>query len=85
MILDDFKPTIVGLDAVHDLLPHLMDDTSIWEDKPKLHDYYWKNGPLIPVEFSVAACHFDHSTARPIYRLHQTLPDRFAIFFDGSV
>lgn len=73
VVLHDFLPTIVGQEAVHSILPHLKNGTSIYVDKPKLCFYKWRHEPFIPVEFSVAAYRFGHSMVRPIYRLNTTL------------
>jgi hypothetical protein len=85
--LHDFLPTIVGLDMVHSILPHLKNRKPIHEAKPNLRFYRWRNEPFIPVEFSVAAYRFGHSMIRPQYRLNLTLltggpqnDGRFAIF-----
>jgi Animal haem peroxidase len=73
IVLHDFLPRIVGLDVVHSILPHLKNGTSIYDDKPELHFYAWRNDPFMPVEFSVAAYRFGHSMVRPIYRLNEML------------
>jgi hypothetical protein len=73
IVLHDFLPRIVGVDMVHKVLPHLKKGTSIYEDKPELHFFSWRNLPFMPVEFSVAAYRFGHSMVRPIYRLNTEL------------
>jgi len=73
VVLHDFLPTICGLDMVHSVLPHLKSGKSIFEDKPALRFYHWRNGPFIPIEFSAAAYRFGHSMVRPIYRLNSEL------------
>jgi hypothetical protein len=73
VVLHDFLPRIVGLDVVHDVLPHLKNGTSIYKNKPELHFFHWHNRPYIPVEFSVAAYRYGHSMVRPIYRLNTEL------------
>jgi hypothetical protein len=73
IVLHDFLPRIVGLEMVQSVLPHLKNGTSIYQDKPQLHFFSWKNLPFIPVEFSVAAYRFGHSMVRPIYRLNTEL------------
>jgi hypothetical protein len=73
IVLHDFLPRIVGLDMVHNVLPHLKKGTSIYQDKPELHFFRWKDLPFMPVEFSVAAYRFGHSMVRPIYRLNTEL------------
>jgi hypothetical protein len=79
VVLNDFLPTIVGIDMVQSVLPHLKSGKCILHDKPVLHFYKWRNEPYIPIEFSVAAYRFGHSMVRPIYRLNETIP-RLAIF-----
>ena len=79
VVLYDFLPTIVGEKLLQQLLPHLRSGKSLYEDKPKLEFYKWKNQPFMPVEFSVAAYRFGHSMVRPIYRLNQHI-DRLPIF-----
>ncbi len=71
IILHDFLPTILGLEMVEEILPHLRNKTSIFDDKPNLCFYEWKTRPFMPVEFSVAAYRFGHSMVRPIYRLNK--------------
>jgi len=73
VVLHDFLPRIVGLDVVQDVLPHLKNGTSIYQDKPDLHFFKWKNDPFMPIEFSAAAYRFGHSMVRPIYRLNTEL------------
>jgi Animal haem peroxidase len=73
VVLHDFLPRIVGLNVVHDVLPHLKSGTSIYKDKPNLHFFKWRHDPFMPVEFSVAAYRFGHSMVRPIYRLNTEL------------
>jgi Animal haem peroxidase len=80
VILNDFLPTIIGPDTLFKILPHLKNHTTISKDKPDLHFYNPRNDPFMPVEFSVAAYRFGHSMVRPIYRLNNTLADRFVIF-----
>jgi hypothetical protein len=79
-VLHDFLRTIVGDDTLLAVLPHLKNDTSIYDDKPELRFFHWRNEPFMPVEFSVAAYRFGHSMIRPEYRLNSTLPGRFPIF-----
>jgi hypothetical protein len=73
IVLHDFLPRILGWEMVHSVLPHLKKSTSIYEDKPELHFFSWRNLPFMPVEFSVAAYRFGHSMVRPIYRLNTEL------------
>lgn len=79
VVLHDFLPTIIGRDTLGKILPHLVKNTSILEDKPNLQFYTFQNNPFIPVELSVAAYRFGHSMVRPIYRLRGGL-DRLPIF-----
>ena len=80
VVLHDFLPTIVGKKMVEKVLPHLKTGKSIYDSKPDLDFYHWKESPFMPVEFSVAAYRFGHSMVRPIYRLNTTLPNRQFIF-----
>ena len=80
VVLHDFLPNIVGQEMINSILPHLAKGTSIYDDKPKLSFFHWKEKPFMPLEFSVAAYRFGHSMVRPIYRLNTTLKDRFLIF-----
>lgn len=73
VVLHDFLPTIVGPGTLHAVLPHMASGSSIYEDKPELRFFHWKQTPYIPVEFSVAAYRFGHSMIRPIYRLNTAL------------
>jgi hypothetical protein len=73
VVLHDFLATIVGLEMVQSILPHLKSGKSILEDRPKLLFYQWRHNPFIPIEFSAAAYRFGHSMVRPIYRLNTTL------------
>lgn len=77
VVLHDFLPKIVGWDMIYSILPHLESDSAnetsqktIFEAKPDLRFFHWKNAPFIPVEFSVAAYRFGHSMVRPVYRLN---------------
>lgn len=73
VVLNDFLPRIVGKKTLYSVLPHLNPENpkSIYEAKPDLRFYKWKNEPFMPVEFSVAAYRFGHSMIRPIYRLNE--------------
>jgi len=75
VVLHDFLPKIVGYSTLHQVLPHLKKGTSIYDDKPELHFFKWKNDPFMPIEFAAAAYRFGHSMVRPIYRLNQELGD----------
>ena len=80
VVLHDFLPTIVGQDMVHAVLPHLKNNTSIYEDRPRRNFFHWEKIPFMPIEFSAAAYRFGHSMIRPIYRLNTTLKGRNKIF-----
>ena len=73
VVLHDFLPKIVGWQIIHEVLPHLKQNTSIYKDKPELHFYQWKNEPFMPIEFAAAAYRFGHSMVRPLYRLNTEL------------
>jgi heme peroxidase len=73
VVLHDFLTKIVGEDMVNQVLPHLGKKTSIYDDKPKLHFFNWRNDPFMPIEFAAAAYRFGHSMVRPIYRLNTEL------------
>lgn len=73
VVLHDFLPRIVGEHSLLQVLPHLKNKTSIYEDKPELRFFHWKNDPFMPIEFAAAAYRFGHSMVRPIYRLNQEL------------
>jgi hypothetical protein len=73
VVLHDFLPKIVGEPMVNKVLPHLEKKTSIYEDRPKLHFFNWKNDPFMPIEFAAGAYRFGHSMVRPIYRLNTEL------------
>ena len=73
VILHDFLPTIVGPAMLHRVLPHLKNNTSIYDDAPDLRFYAWANEPFMPIEFTAAVYRFGHSMVRPIYRLNTTL------------
>lgn len=79
VVLYDFLPTIIGMDTLKQILPHIEKNTDVLQDKPDLKYYKWRNEPFMPVEFSVAAYRFGHSMVRPVYRLNQNIP-RFPIF-----
>ena|SRR5215831_12003854 len=73
VVLHDFLPTIVGEQMLHRVLPHLRHESSIYNRKPKLRFFNWKNDPFMPIEFAAAAYRFGHSMVRPIYRLNTEL------------
>jgi hypothetical protein len=69
MVLHDFLPRVIGAD----LLREVFDDSS---GLPVVHRrfFQWRNGPFMPVEFSVAAYRFGHSMIRPGYKLNTFVP-----------
>jgi len=75
VVLHDFLPKIVGEDMLYSVLPHLRDKSSIYDTKPEVHFFQWKNDPFMPIEFAAAAYRFGHSMVRPIYRLNTELGD----------
>jgi hypothetical protein len=79
VVLNDFLPTLIEPQTLHEVLPHLASGKSVVEDPPQLRVYKPHKDPFIPVEFSVAAYRFGHSMVRPLYRLNQTF-DRLPIF-----
>jgi hypothetical protein len=64
VVIHDFLPKIVT-SSVLDALK-----TNGKYDQKKLEFFRWKNGPFMPVEFSVAAYRLGHSMIRPGYRLN---------------
>jgi hypothetical protein len=79
VVLNDFLPTVIGVDTVKAILPHIAKGTNVLQDPPNLKFYKPVKEAFMPVEYSVAAYRFGHSMVRPIYRLSQTIP-RFPIF-----
>jgi hypothetical protein len=73
VVIHDFLPKIVGEHTLHQVLPHLKNNTSIYQDKPDLRFFQWKNDPFMPIEFAAAAYRYGHSMVRPIYRLNTEL------------
>jgi hypothetical protein len=78
-VLHDFLLTIAGEKTLYDVMPSLKKDTSIYEHKPDLRFFHWRNDPFMPIEFAVGAYRFGHSMVRPEYRLNRGIP-RFPIF-----
>jgi hypothetical protein len=74
VLLYDFLPRIVSAEVLKDL----KNEKGLY-DKAKLKFFHWKNGPFMPVEFSVACYRLGHSMIRPGYRLNleksNLLPD----------
>jgi hypothetical protein len=67
VVLNDFLPRIVHSSVLDDLRKDGQYDRS------KLKFFHWKNGPFLPVEFSVAAYRLGHSMIRPGYRLNDAV------------
>lgn len=67
MVLNDFLPRIVHSSVINDL------KTDGMYDQKKLKFFHWKNGPYMPVEFSVACYRLGHSMIRPGYRLNDSV------------
>lgn len=67
VVLNDFLPRIVRSDVLDAL------KTNGKYDKSKLKFFHWRNGPFMPVEFSVAAYRLGHSMVRPGYRLNDAI------------
>jgi hypothetical protein len=64
VVLNDFLSRIVKADVLDAL------KTNGKYDQKKLQFFHWKNGPFMPVEFSVACYRLGHSMIRPGYRLN---------------
>ena len=75
IVINDFLVKICGQKVVHEILPHLKNGGPIWENKPRLHFYKYREDAFMPIEFAAAAYRFGHSMVRPIYRLNQELKD----------
>ena len=73
MVINDFLPRICGADVVKAVLPHFRSPQNIFDRKPQLHHYHWRNEAFIPIEFSAAAYRFGHAMVRPLYRLNKLL------------
>lgn len=69
LVLFDYLPRLVGRHRVEAILPHIADNSNIYNKPPKLYFFTYRNDPFMPVEFSGAAYRFGHSMVRPIYRL----------------
>jgi len=71
VVLYDFLPTIIGLETLQSILPHMTArQCSVLEKPPRLNFYKPDAEMGIPVEFSAAAYRFGHSMIRPTYRLN---------------
>jgi Animal haem peroxidase len=67
VLLNDFLPRVVHSSVIADL------KTNGRYDPKKLKFFHWKNGPFMPVEFSVASYRLGHSMIRPGYRLNDNV------------
>jgi len=74
VLLHDFLPRIIHSDVLDAL------KTNGHYDEKKLKFFHWKNGPFMPVEFSVAAYRLGHSMVRPGYRLNDGAKNLLPIF-----
>jgi hypothetical protein len=74
ILLNDFLPRIVHSGVLADL------KTNGKYDQKKLKFFHWKNGPFMPVEFSVATYRLGHSMIRPGYRLNDDDSNLLPIF-----
>jgi len=74
VILHDFLPRIINSKVLDEL------KTNGEYDQKKLKFFHWKNGPFMPVEFSVAAYRLGHSMVRPGYRLNDGAANLLPIF-----
>jgi hypothetical protein len=73
VVLNDFLVRVCGAPMVDAILPNRRVPAPAWHKRPHLHFFHWRAQPRMPIEFSVAAYRFGHSTVRPIYRLNQEL------------
>ena len=67
MVVNDFLPKIVHAKVLTAL------KSGGKYDRRHLEFFKWKNGPFMPVEFSVAAYRLGHSMVRPGYRLNDNV------------
>jgi hypothetical protein len=79
VVLNDFLPTIVEHEVLHQVLPHLHQGSNLRLHPPQLDFYHFNNAMFMPLEFSAAAYRFGHSMVRPGYRLNDDTGP-FAIF-----
>jgi hypothetical protein len=75
VILNDFLPRII----TSSVLDALKDSQGQFDQK-NLKFFHWKNGPFMPVEFSVACYRLGHSMVRPGYRLNDDDSNLLPIF-----
>jgi hypothetical protein len=73
VVLNDFLRKITSVEVYDNVLPHLSNGSSIFDDPPRLHFYHPRNEAFMPIEFAAAAYRFGHSMVRPIYRLNKEL------------
>src|SRR5450755_81406 len=74
VLLNDFLPRIVHSTVIAEL------KTNGRYDAKKLKFFHWKNGPFMPVEFSVGCYRLGHSMIRPGYRLNDDAANLLPIF-----
>jgi hypothetical protein len=74
MVLNDFLPRVVHSSVIKAL------QTNGHYDQSKLKFFHWKNGPFMPVEFSVAGYRLGHSMVRPGYQLNDSDATLLPIF-----
>jgi hypothetical protein len=79
LVLNDFLPTVISHEVLHEILPHLAHSSSVHLHPPRLAFYHFTNDMFMPLEFSAAAYRFGHSMIRPGYRLNDAIGP-FAIF-----
>ena len=79
LLLNDFLPTVVSHEVLHQVLPHLHESSNVHLHPPRLAFYRFNNDMFMPLEFSAAAYRFGHSMVRPGYRLNDDIGP-FAIF-----
>jgi hypothetical protein len=72
VVLYDFLPRVIGLEAFESILPHFRKGTDVVRDPPQLR-FYGAEEVYLPLEFSIAAYRFGHSMVRPVYRLNGTV------------
>ena len=73
VVLHDFLYRMARKDVIEAVLPHFKNQSSIFDDAPRLRFYKPRNDPFMPIEFSTAAYRFGHAMVRPIYRLNTRL------------